>query len=423
MPPVLHVDSDAPLYDDDGQADHRRVLGQLLQAGPARRAGRRRAGVVGERVRRRPVPDRIVEPRFADMWCAALSHCMKRFEGKRATYKNIRSGGVGCFTVDSFPVFDYMRPNVYVIADSNHGYKMIGVGREVAKVDDRRPLQRAATRSASSGSRPATCTRSRTARTPGADRPPAQMRRADRFGGAVTSAAAHPARAARWRRRRSRLPAMPAATSCGSARATTAQADEGGERRERCSDQQPAQRRREAAAAAQAKLDREHVAGDHGQQQAASTVSPAPATRPARRRPRPCRRRARRRRHPPAGRPSGPRCARRCYRSARRAGRARWRAARAGSRARCSRSRRRPRRAGRARRAGYAIGRATGPASRLRLAAARTPVPGAAPQRRSACPAGSSTRTSARRGRCSASAAPCRPATASGAKRMPAARA
>ena len=42
---------------------------------------------------------------------------MKRFEGKRATYKNIRSGGVGCFTVDSFPVFDYMRPNVYVIAD------------------------------------------------------------------------------------------------------------------------------------------------------------------------------------------------------------------------------------------------------------------------------------------------------------------
>ena len=45
-----------------------------------------------------------------------------------------RSGGVGCFTADSFPVFDYMRPNVYVIADSNHGYKMIGVGREVAQV-------------------------------------------------------------------------------------------------------------------------------------------------------------------------------------------------------------------------------------------------------------------------------------------------
>jgi hypothetical protein len=27
-----------------------------------------------------------------------------------------------------------MRPNVFVIADSNHGYKMIAVGREVANV-------------------------------------------------------------------------------------------------------------------------------------------------------------------------------------------------------------------------------------------------------------------------------------------------
>ena len=75
------------------------------------------------------------------MWCASLSHCMKRFEGKRATYKNIRSGGVGCFTVDSFPIFDYMRPNVYVIADSNHGYKMIGVGPRGGQGRDRRPLE------------------------------------------------------------------------------------------------------------------------------------------------------------------------------------------------------------------------------------------------------------------------------------------
>ena len=31
-------------------------------------------------------------------------------------------------------MFDYVRPNVYGIFDSNHGYKMIGVGREVAQV-------------------------------------------------------------------------------------------------------------------------------------------------------------------------------------------------------------------------------------------------------------------------------------------------
>ena len=41
---------------------------------------------------------------------------------------------MGAFTVDNFPVFDYVRPNVYGIFDSNHGYKMLGVGREVAKV-------------------------------------------------------------------------------------------------------------------------------------------------------------------------------------------------------------------------------------------------------------------------------------------------
>jgi hypothetical protein len=68
------------------------------------------------------------------MWTAALSHCLGRFEGSRAKYRQVRSGGVGAFTVDNFPVFDHMRPNVYVAADSNHGYKMIAVGREIARV-------------------------------------------------------------------------------------------------------------------------------------------------------------------------------------------------------------------------------------------------------------------------------------------------
>ena len=68
------------------------------------------------------------------MWCAALSHAMSRFEGCRPLYKAARSGGVGAFTADNFPVFDYLRPNLYAILDSNHGYKMIGVGSEVARV-------------------------------------------------------------------------------------------------------------------------------------------------------------------------------------------------------------------------------------------------------------------------------------------------
>ena len=46
----------------------------------------------------------------------------------------MRSGGAGAFTVDNFPVLDYMRPNVFVAADSNHGYTMIAVGREISRV-------------------------------------------------------------------------------------------------------------------------------------------------------------------------------------------------------------------------------------------------------------------------------------------------
>ena len=81
-----------------------------------------------------PYPTGTVEPGFPDLWCAALSHCMARFEGCRPRYRQTRSGGVGAFTADNFPVFDYMRPNVFVAADSNHGYKMIAVGREIARV-------------------------------------------------------------------------------------------------------------------------------------------------------------------------------------------------------------------------------------------------------------------------------------------------
>ena len=90
---------------------------------------------VGTELELDPYPQTTdVDPDFPDMWCAALSHAMSRFEGCRPLYKVARSGGVGAFTADNFPVFDYVKPNAYGIFDSNHGYKMIGVGREVAKV-------------------------------------------------------------------------------------------------------------------------------------------------------------------------------------------------------------------------------------------------------------------------------------------------
>ena len=69
---------------------------------------------------------------FTRMWTAALAHCLGRFE-RSATSPAGATGGIGAFTPDSFPVFDEFCQNAYVVADSNHGYKMIGVGALVAK--------------------------------------------------------------------------------------------------------------------------------------------------------------------------------------------------------------------------------------------------------------------------------------------------
>jgi methylglutamate dehydrogenase subunit A len=134
MPPVLHVDSDAPLTDDDGRLITDELWGIYFKQDRDGVQGGAAPLRIGHEFEVDPYPSATVEPGFADMWCAALSHCMERFAGCRAAYKEARSGGAGAFTVDSFPIFDWVRPNVYAIADSNHGYKMIGVGREAARV-------------------------------------------------------------------------------------------------------------------------------------------------------------------------------------------------------------------------------------------------------------------------------------------------
>jgi glycine/D-amino acid oxidase-like deaminating enzyme len=134
-PPVIHLDSDAPLYTDDGELVTDELWGIYCKRDRHGVQGGASPLVVDEDVELDPYPQTTnVDPDFPDMWCAALSHAMSRFEGCRASYANARSGGVGAFAADNFPVFDHVKPNVYAILDSNHGYKMIGVGREVAKV-------------------------------------------------------------------------------------------------------------------------------------------------------------------------------------------------------------------------------------------------------------------------------------------------
>jgi glycine/D-amino acid oxidase-like deaminating enzyme len=134
-PPVMHLDTDAPLHADDGTLITDELWGIYFKRDRHGVQGGSEPLVVEGDVELDPYPNTTdIDPRFPDLWCAGLSHAMSRFEGCRPLYKIARSGGVGAFTADNFPVFDFIRPNVYGILDSNHGYKMIGVGREVAKV-------------------------------------------------------------------------------------------------------------------------------------------------------------------------------------------------------------------------------------------------------------------------------------------------
>ena len=138
-PPVIHVDSLQPLVSDrTGQVITDKIWGIYWKQDKHGVQGGAVPENLGHTAQVDPYgaksPYHTVKDDFVDYWTAGLAHCLERFEGCSADYLQAPSGGIGCFTADSFPVFDYMLPNVFVVADSNHGYKMIGVGKEVARV-------------------------------------------------------------------------------------------------------------------------------------------------------------------------------------------------------------------------------------------------------------------------------------------------
>jgi glycine/D-amino acid oxidase-like deaminating enzyme len=143
FPPVVHVDSGAPLYDD---IDGTLITGEMwgiyfkpdfdfggVQGGAAPYIVDHPAGEVAIDPYGPASPEFVVGEDFTRMWTSGLAHSLKRFEKQRHLYRKEPSGGIGAFTPDSFPVFDTFCENAYVIADSNHGYKMIGVGSLVAR--------------------------------------------------------------------------------------------------------------------------------------------------------------------------------------------------------------------------------------------------------------------------------------------------
>ena len=150
-------------------ADHRRVVGHLLQARPARRPGRRRAAHGRPRLRRRPVPDR-------ERGSGVPGHVVRRAVALHGAVQGLPRAVQGRPLRRRRRVHGGQLPGVRL-----HAAERLRDRRLEPRVQDdrrrprgregrlRRPLPPSSIRSASSASRPATCIRSRTRRTPGAE--------------------------------------------------------------------------------------------------------------------------------------------------------------------------------------------------------------------------------------------------------------
>ena len=138
-PPVVHLDHVVPLRSDRD--------GHVIVDGPwgiYYKIGRRGYGVqgggvpirIGSEVELEPYghgnPAHVVGDEFTDYFTAGLAWAHERFRGKGRHWRADPHGGIGAFTPDNYPIVGFVRPNAYVIMDSNHGFKMIGMGKLVA---------------------------------------------------------------------------------------------------------------------------------------------------------------------------------------------------------------------------------------------------------------------------------------------------
>jgi glycine/D-amino acid oxidase-like deaminating enzyme len=141
-PPVLHVElMNAPVITEDGREFPDKHFYMYVRYA-AERVGA--PGVQGGTIPIKLGPKAVLDPYghknelyqadpwFEDYYMATLAYLFDRFKGYGGQFKNRPNGGVGAFTPDNVPIFDWIKDNAYMIADSNHGYKMIGVGKLVA---------------------------------------------------------------------------------------------------------------------------------------------------------------------------------------------------------------------------------------------------------------------------------------------------
>ncbi len=133
--PVIHLDHSIPLEDP--------LTGEAVDPGPWgiywKKDG---SGIQGGGVPIPLGPDAGIEPygranaevdvEFQRYFRAGLAWAMDRFRTMEIRDQRRANGGVGCFTADNYPIFDFVRSNVFMMADSNHGFKLLAAGKETA---------------------------------------------------------------------------------------------------------------------------------------------------------------------------------------------------------------------------------------------------------------------------------------------------
>jgi glycine/D-amino acid oxidase-like deaminating enzyme len=71
-------------------------------------------------------------PGFDEWYTSALAVALGRFQGRSADWSCDSYGAQVVFTPDNYPIVDFVRPNVYAILDSTHGFKMLALGKLAA---------------------------------------------------------------------------------------------------------------------------------------------------------------------------------------------------------------------------------------------------------------------------------------------------
>ena len=136
--PVVHLDQAGPLHSDrDGRVLVPGAWGIYF------RMGRTGTGVTGGGP---PIllsdpeldpygpdnPEHAAEPAFAEFFVSGLAAALRRFRGRATDWRVTAAGGLLTHTPDNYPVCDWVRPGVYAVVDSGHGFKTLAIGRLAA---------------------------------------------------------------------------------------------------------------------------------------------------------------------------------------------------------------------------------------------------------------------------------------------------